>query len=258
MQKKISFKNNKSYILKGVLHLPEGDGPFPAVIVQHGLKGDHERPLVKFLSGELEKAGFVVLRFSLSGHKPSGGSYQDVLISQFLKDLKAGLDFLLKVKEVDKKRIGLIGHSMGAFNALMFASQEKKIKALAPIGSYWDIGRLIKSFQDKGKVSEINRDYFVLFSRGTGQKFKVTVKHFEDKVYSKKEELIKAINCPALVIYGSQDDTVYLDDSKMIYDLLKHPKKLKVIKGGDHLFIKSKKHQQQIFKEVLSWFKKYL
>ncbi len=86
MQKNISFKSNKGDLLKGVLHIPQGKGPFPTVIVQHGFKSSHEHKLVKVIALKLEQAGFVALRFSLSGHQPSGGTYKNVLVSQFIKD----------------------------------------------------------------------------------------------------------------------------------------------------------------------------
>jgi len=51
------------------------------------------------------------------------------LLEKNLSDLSVALDFLIKKKFIDKKKIGFIGHSYGARMAVMFPAYDKRIKA---------------------------------------------------------------------------------------------------------------------------------
>lgn len=252
MQKKISFKNSKSQRLVGVLHIPRGKGPFPAVIVQHGFKSNHHHHLIQAIAKKLEKKGFVVLRFALSGHRPSGGSYKDVLVSQFIKDVKSAIKFLLKQPKVNRHRLGMVGHSMSAFTALICANKlSKYLRSVVSIASLHDVSAVIKSYQRDKKINKIGPDYWVISG------FKVTNKHYLDRLYLKKKYLISDIHCPVLVIHGSQDRRVNIKDAHLIYKLLNQPKELNIIKGADHNFY-NPFYLNQAVRTTADWFKKYL
>jgi len=252
MQKKISFKNSKGQRLVGVLHIPQGQGPFPAVIVQHGLKGSHNSPLIKLIADDLEKNGFAILRFSLSGHKPSGGTYKDVLVSQFLNDIKLGLKFLKDQTKIKRCKIGIVGQSLGAFTSLLSATIHKNhIKTIVSISSFFDVEAVLRSYYRDGKIKESNEYYWEISG------FKVTTRHFNDRNYLKKKYLIKNIHCPALIIHGDQDTRVQPKDAQTIFNLLNQPKRLKIIKGASHNF-DNQKQAGQVAKVTTKWLKNYL
>ena len=251
MQKKISFKSNKGYLLKGVLHIPSGKGLFPAVILLHGLSSNYEDKLIKSTALKLEKEGVIALRFSLSGHKPSGGSYKDITVSQFVKDVKNAINFLSKKSIVRKKRIAIMGHSIGGVTALLVASKfYKQLNSVVSVSAFVDVKLLIELNQEKGEIN-IGRDYFKLWD------LKVTKKHFEDKLYKNNKKIISDIHLPILIIHGDKDKTVKVKDARTIYSLLEQPRGLKVIKGGNHNFTNSY-HLDQLVDLTIKWFKKYL
>lgn len=262
MQKKISFKNSKGQRLVGVLHIPtcssrakskgNGKGPFPTVIVQHGFRANHKLPFIKSIASALEKNGFIALRFTLSGYPPSSGSYKDVLISQSIKDIGSALKFLLKIPQVKKHRIGIVGHSMGGFTALASAHQYSRyIRSVVSISSFYNTKALQDSYKRDNKVDEIGKDYWIIGG------FKFNSKHFQDRVYSVKENSIKDIHCPVLIIHGGKDQRAQLKDAYVINNLLDKPKGLKIIKGANHYFL-NKRHAQKVLNLTVNWFKKYL
>jgi dipeptidyl aminopeptidase/acylaminoacyl peptidase len=252
MQRKIAFKNSKGQRLVGVLHIPKGSGSFPAVIVQHGFKSNHQHILVKAIASKLEQTGFIALRFSFSGHYPSGGGYKDVLVSQFIKDTKQALNLLSKLPQVDKKRIGMIGHSLGAFTALLSAQAFKqKLSAIVSLSSLYDVKAVIKSYYRDKKIQEKGKNYWIISG------FKVINTHFQDRKYLQEKYLISDIHCPVLVIHGTADRRVNVKDGRTTYKLLNQPKNLTLIKGADHNF-SNLKHAQQVIKLTIDWFIKYL
>jgi dienelactone hydrolase len=67
----------------------------------------------------------------------------------------ACVDWLEKRADVDAKRIGLIGLSMGGYYAPRAAAFEKRIKALVAWGAQWDIGERWRT-RTKGTVDKAN------------------------------------------------------------------------------------------------------
>ncbi len=252
MHKNINFKSNKGYLLRGVLHIPKGKGPFPAVIVQHGFRVSHETNLITTICESLEKAGFIALRFSFSGHKPSGGTYKEVLVNQFLKDEEQAIQFLLKQPKVNKTRIGMVGHSLGAFTALICGNiLGASLRSIVSVASLYDVKQVIDGYYRDKKIEIAGKDYYFISG------FKVTKKHFQDRRYLQKKFLIRDIHSPTLIIHGDQDKRVQVKDGYTIYKLLTCPKELKILKGADHNF-KQDKHAAQVVALTVKWFKKYL
>ena len=236
--------------MTGVLHFPRGKGPFPAVIVQHGLFVNHNQALVRLIASKLCSAGFAALRFSATGHLPSEGTYQDILASQFVRDIQSGLEFLKKQPEVNKLRIGIVGHSLGAFSSLIFASLEKDIKAVVSIASLFGVARQISILKRRGLYFEYG-DHVTVWGR------KLSKNHYADRKLWNLKKMIADIHCPLLVIHGSGDRTVYSADARKIYKLANSPKELKIVRFAGHNF-RNARHLKQVIASTVGWFKRYL
>ena len=120
--------------LEGELHLPEGKGPFPVVIVCHPhplYGGDMDNNVVMAVYFALVKSSIAVLRFNFRGIGNSSGSYGEGVGEQ--DDLQAALDFLSTLKEIDRQRIGLAGYSFGGMVAAYVAIKDNRVKQLALI-----------------------------------------------------------------------------------------------------------------------------
>ena len=120
--------------LEGVLHIPEGNGPFPAAIVCHPhplYGGDMDNNVVMAVCTALVKKRIAALRFNFRGVGNSGGNYGDGLGEQ--DDLRAALDFISTLNEIDIQRLGLAGYSFGGMVALALAIRDNRVKRLALI-----------------------------------------------------------------------------------------------------------------------------
>ncbi|CAN1571840.1 MhpC Predicted hydrolases or acyltransferases (alpha/beta hydrolase superfamily) [Flavobacteriaceae bacterium] len=120
-------------VLAGTLSLPQKEGHFPAVILISG-SGPQNRDEELFghkpflvLADYLTKKGIAVLRFDDRGVAKSTGDYKTATTPDFAKDVQAGIDFLRTRKEIDKNKIGLIGHSEGGVIAPMVVGNSKDI-----------------------------------------------------------------------------------------------------------------------------------
>lgn len=128
----VTFPNEKAGIkLAGTLTMPNGAAPFSAVVLVSGsgpqnrneeLLG-HKPFLV--LADYLTRRGIAVLRYDDRGVGESEGNYAQAGISDFATDAEAAMDYLKTRKEINKEKIGIIGHSEGGCIAFMLAAEQK-------------------------------------------------------------------------------------------------------------------------------------
>lgn len=112
-------------------------GPLPAVVLIGG-SGPIDRdgfvagiPVLGQLAGALVDAGFLVVRFDKRGVGQSGGRAETTTIADAADDVRAIVAWLDKRgKEVDKRRIALVGHSEGAWIALLTAARDRRVAAV--------------------------------------------------------------------------------------------------------------------------------
>ncbi|MEP0861844.1 MAG: alpha/beta hydrolase [Ignavibacterium sp.] len=130
----VKFFNEKDSItLAGTFTYPKEGEKFPAVILISGSGAqnrdeeifNHKPFLV--ISDYLTKDGFAVLRFDDRGFGESEGDHSLATTFDFAEDVRAAVKFLMSRKEVDKNKIGLIGHSEGAMIASIVASADNNI-----------------------------------------------------------------------------------------------------------------------------------
>jgi pimeloyl-ACP methyl ester carboxylesterase len=116
----VSFENAKGTArLAGTLSLPEGKGPFPAVLLVAG-SGPQTRDeavaghrIFMVLADALNRRGLAVLRYDKRGVGASKGDYAAATSADFEDDAQAAVEFLKSDGEVDPRHLGIIGHSEG-------------------------------------------------------------------------------------------------------------------------------------------------
>lgn len=119
--------------IAGTLTLPEGEGPFPTVILITGSGPQNRneeiaghRPFL-VLADAITKAGFAVLRTDDRGVGGTGGNLEEANYDVLTNDVLAGLAFLKTRAEIDPGRIGLLGHSEGGYIAPLVASESDDV-----------------------------------------------------------------------------------------------------------------------------------
>ncbi|HRP89597.1 MAG TPA: alpha/beta fold hydrolase [Edaphocola sp.] len=133
LEKEVVFENKREKIsLSGTLTFPQGKGPFPAIVLVSGSGPQdrnetilgHEPFLV--LADFFTRNGFAVLRYDDRGVGQSKGNFETATTADFAEDAMAAVNFLYQNKQIDKKRIGIMGHSEGGEIATMLAAQNTK------------------------------------------------------------------------------------------------------------------------------------
>jgi len=163
----ITFENTKDKItLAGTLTLPKKEGNFPVVILITGsgpqnraeeLLG-HKPFLV--LSDHLTKNGIAVLRFDDRGTAESKGDFKTATSLDFASDVESAIKYLQTRKEINNKKIGLIGHSEGGIIAPMVTGKSKDISFIVLLAGTGISGDQLLLLQQEliGKATGVSDD----------------------------------------------------------------------------------------------------
>lgn len=152
--------------LAGTITKPaDAKGPLPALVLIGG-SGPTDRdetvagiPVFGQLAGDLVKAGFIVVRYDKRGVGQSGGRSESVTIADYAEDARSVVVWLEKRKDVDKNRIGLVGHSEGALVAMLVAGRERgKVGAIALVAGPSTDGATIVLEQQKHLLAQMKMD----------------------------------------------------------------------------------------------------
>jgi pimeloyl-ACP methyl ester carboxylesterase len=105
-------------IMNGLVYRPAGPGPFPLIVLMHGLPGNEQN---LDLAQALRRAGWAVMTFHYRG---SWGSQGQFSLDNVLEDAKVALAYsaepaVAKAWNTDPARIVVIGHSMGGMAAAL-------------------------------------------------------------------------------------------------------------------------------------------
>lgn len=140
-------------------------GPLPALILIGG-SGPTDRdetvagiPVFGQIARELVNAGFIVVRYDKRGVGQSGGRAESATIADYAEDARQVLLWLEKRKEVNKERIGVVGHSEGALVAMLLAGRERdKVSAISLIAGPSTDGNTVVLEQQKIALSKMPID----------------------------------------------------------------------------------------------------
>ena len=132
-----SFQSGRRQ-LDGYIAYPEGDGPFPGIILIHeifGLNGN-----MKDISRRFAAQGYVALAVNLFAGRDRAicmfrvmsGLLLNPLNNRGIHDLKAALTFLSEQPGVDASRLGAVGYCFGGSFVIAWACTDDRLQVIAP------------------------------------------------------------------------------------------------------------------------------
>ena len=130
----VTVRNERDGInLAGTLTLPEKGTKFPAVVMVTGSGAQNRDEEIMghkpffVIADYLTRNGIAVLRCDDRGTAASQGTHATATNEDFATDTEAIVNYLRSRKEINAKKIGIIGHSAGGIIAFIVAAKDPSI-----------------------------------------------------------------------------------------------------------------------------------
>jgi fermentation-respiration switch protein FrsA (DUF1100 family) len=286
--KPVSFLSENSTIV-GNFYLPKkgANEKVPGIILCHGFAGVKELLLPAY-ADKFAENGFAVLMFDYRGFGESEGEPGRLVPRLQIEDIKNAITFLTTQPEIDKDRIGLWGTSYGGANAIVAASNDKRVKCLCVQLTFGDGERVITagmSVEDIGRFKEMlakmlqkkaatgkemmvpiskvlsdeqSKKFFQEYAANASLQIKIPYLTVFETMNHKPEAMLRSIAIPILIVGAEKDLVNPIAESHSLYQQANEPKELFVIKDATHFELYSGKYFTQAIEKELVWFKQYL
>ncbi|MDF1701585.1 MAG: alpha/beta fold hydrolase [Planctomycetota bacterium] len=186
--------------VRAVAHGPEGG---PTVLVAHGFKGFKDWGMFPWICEQLAAAGLRAIRFDYS-HNGVEASDFDRLDLFMLDTPSRHQEDLRALAASIEGPFGLLGHSRGGGDAILFAAGEPRVKAVATLASVAttvvDVPDLESHLRESG--------YYPFPNARTKQLMPVGRHAFEDARAHSIEDRAAELSCPLLLVHGDADTSV--------------------------------------------------
>lgn len=240
--------------LKGKVLFPlnaNTDSPIPGAVLCHGFGANYKavEPSARIMSSQ----GVATLIFDFRGH----GSSDGVVDGKMGEDIVDAWNFLSRFPGVNRKRMGLIGHSMGAMTAIVSAERLNNPRVLVALScpseienqlstadqaniSHWGHnGSSITEYPKhgafpwlKGIAAFMCRVWMYIFGYRVRVNWQKFIENFPRITMS--EVLQKLNNCSKLFVFCEGDKVTPYQKSMFAFEAATGPKKMILAKGGFH------------------------
>jgi cephalosporin-C deacetylase-like acetyl esterase len=230
---RVSFASPRGGRVPAIVGVPrQGNKPYPALILLHGYGGrkDDWGPLIVALSAK----GWAAIAIDAMYHGQRAEPGQNILSNdwasnraafiQTIIDERRALDYLASRGDIDVKRVGLLGASMGAIMGSITTAVEPRIKCavLAVGGGDW---RQLVEKSQLGAVSVLREQLLAHWDEMADQMAGIEPLNFAPHIAPR----------PVLMLNGKQDNIVVPACSQELYDALGEPKEIQWFDSGHGL-----------------------
>ena len=218
--------------------LPGEEGRKDLVIIGHGVTANKDREWAVMLSAALAKAGFASLRFSFSGNGGSEGRFEDSCPNKEADDLRCVL------QAVSDWQVTYVGHSMGAAVGVLVAAAETCILRLVSLGGMVDTADFAQR-----KFGDLQPGNAFMWEK---PECPLTQSFMDDmRTIDSVEPLAKSIALPWLLVHGSADTVVPIEESERLYQQDAPHRTFISMPDADHVF--SGPHAAIMADQVVDW-----
>ena len=242
-------------------------GRLPAVVLLGGANaGDRDGflygvPVLGQLAGALAESGFLVVRYDRRGFGQSGGRSESATLVDSAEDARAVVRWLADRKDVDPKRIALVGHAEGAWVAILTGTREKRIAAVASIAGasstgaelnleqqLYELNQLSLSADERAKKIALQKQIQSAVVTGKGwesipanERRDADTPWFHSYLTFDPTKAVNDLKQPILIVHGALDKEVPVVHAERLTELARKSDsksvEVVVVRGVNHLLI---------------------
>ena len=229
----VSFSNDDLKLAATLTMPKKGARPLPAAVIITGSGGQNRDGsngvlnLYKLIAEHLSAAGVAVLRADDRGTGRSAAPTKPTSYRDLVNDSRAALAYLTTRPEIDKNRIALVGHSEGAETAIIIASEDARVAAVALLaGASRSIDKVALEQSlytlalqeplnpsDTSKLPALSRDILRMFDEAKANPKPAGPEAdarswFREHAASDPASIVRRVRCPVLILNGERDMNV--------------------------------------------------
>ena len=282
MYEKVTFKSD-GLTLSGTLCIPDSapkGKKLPVFMVLHGFGSNSSSNNVTGPCKMLNDWGYAALGFDMRGCGDSEGVRANLICLEQVADTRNATTFLQTRKEIDPKRIGVLGSSFGGAVAVYAGGVDERIGAIVSSGGWGDGER---KFRGQHPGTEAWAKFTKMLADGKAHRAKTGKSlmvgrydivpippHLRHNLAEKSHEQFTAETAqsmydfraddvvgkiaprPLLLLHSSVDSVTPTEQSLRMFELAKQPKDMHLFADTDHfMFAETSTRVRSILKEWL-------
>lgn len=218
------------------------------IVLSHGY-GDNQNQMLPW-AAFLNQAGFSVFTYDMRDRGLSGGSAV-TLGALEQQDLISAVAYLLTRRDVDPRRLGALGVSLGGATTILAAAQDQRIRAVVD-----DCG-----FADARSVIDSSFEHFVHLPAFPFSPVAIAIAELRDSInvdaIRPVDRVAQISPRPIFIIHGTADRTIPPLDSMRLFAAAGAPKQIWWVPGATHWHSLQVAHAQYV-RRVVAFFRRYL
>jgi uncharacterized protein len=194
------------------------------VILGHGVTGNKDRPHLVAIAEGLSKLGWPCLRISFSGNGESEGTFGASCITKEVGDLQSVLATV-----PNEVKVAYLGHSMGGAVGVLTAARDMRIRALISLAGMTHTADFVAR-----EFGDVTPDVGCMWDEESCPLSQVYVDDLRaiENTLSAAQTVVQ----PWLLIHGSADDVVPIQDGRDAFEAATCEKQWLEISDAGHSF----------------------
>jgi pimeloyl-ACP methyl ester carboxylesterase len=211
------------------------------VVIAHGVTSQRDRPWARDLAAALAAAEIAVVEFSFSGNGASEGRFEDATPTKEVEDLGCILDAF------PGWRVVCVGHSMGSAVGLLRAGRDPRIAVLVSLAGMVHVHRFMRRhFGHLGQGDAMLGKPACPWNRNLEE---------DARRIGSLTDVARGIHIPWLLVHGTADELVPLQDSVDARTAAGGRPELVTIEAADHRFTGA---HRALLQAVVPWIERQL
>ncbi|MBW3619515.1 MAG: bifunctional alpha/beta hydrolase/OsmC family protein [Actinobacteria bacterium] len=245
-----TFTNARGQELSARIEHPEGQ-VLATALFAHCFTCSKDLRAARRLTRALAERGIAVLSFDFAGLGSSEGDFRTSTFSADVDDLVAAAGYLA---DTLRPPTLLVGHSLGGAAVLTAASRIDGVEAVATIGAPADVSHVTDVFA--GELDTI-RDRGEAVVTLAGRPFTIGADFVEDLNEHRLLDTVRRLDAALLFLHAPLDDTVSVDNARLLFEAAHHPKSFVSLADADHL-LTDEADARYAAEVVSAWASRYL
>ena len=245
------FENAQGERLAARLDLPPDGSPRAFALFAHCFTCTKNLRAVSHISRALVGEGIAVLRFDFTGLGESEGDFADTTFTSNVDDLVAAAEFLAREHQAPAL---LVGHSFGGAAVLCAAHRIPTARAIATIGAPFDPAHVQHLLAES--LDEIRQSGEATVTL-QGRPFRIGQAFLDSLEEAQAREHLARLDRALLVLHSPVDQTVSVENARLIFEAARHPKSFVSLDQADHL-LSDERDARYAGRLLAAWADKYV